>query len=320
MKYNVYIFGEVYSELDRERVSDEIRELYYAGNIDFLLVEDIGPYKALNTDMAIKNKTEGNFKYSARSYDLAMELKIPVIGIDNWEKKTYFRDVYNESGACTDCSHSYGIRENRMLDCITKYSNLGNCAVIIEDFHLRGTPNILMGDVSVIIKRYLNNPKVSIFHSPGSVLKSNDIVRVEGNKFNKYVYNKLISLGTDFLESQDQYKNDDYFFRRGYDIKDYSLDDFLHPNKLTYCYIVDNTIVSLAIVTRMTKSLLDISTVYTDPTYRNQGFAKELFIKIFDDFPQEKFVFELSLYSTNVNAFKLYEKLGFKLRYVTMGV
>lgn len=320
MKNNVYIFGEVHDEVDRTRVANAIRQLHREGKINYILADDIGMHSAQSPVVAVKHKNDNNFRTSSRTYDLCIELRIPVIGIDSWEKKLYLRDVINEKGECINQISSTTIRENKMADMINKYSLLGNCAVVVEESRIRGLPSKKLGETSIIVKKFLCDPNVKFFPTPASTLNENHIVKVDGSIFNNFIFKRLIQLGNDFLAEQKQYKDEEFYSRTSAPHCQYSMDDFLHSRICTYCKVIDNTIVSMAVLKKQTETLFHISSVYTHPNYRDNGYISDIFKQVFADYPKKNYVFELSVLDMNINARRLYDRLGFKPLHITLGL
>lgn len=166
MKYNVYIFGELHTKAERDRIEKEIISLFREGKIKYLLSEEVCDNKAMTSATAKQLMKGNNHSISNRSYKLAIELSIPVIGIDNWNDSIFKKDKKDNNGNYLDCSYSFKFRELRMLSVIKEYGNLGNCAVIVGDSHLREEPNKVMGDTSILIKELKDTPNVHIYRSP----------------------------------------------------------------------------------------------------------------------------------------------------------
>lgn len=320
MKNNVYIFAEVQTEEDRERVADAIRALRREGKIDLILADDIGMHSAQNPVAATKHKKDENYRISPRTYDLCLELNIPAIGIDNWEKKLYLRDIINDKGEAINQISSTTIRENKMADMINKYALLGNCAVIVEESRVRGLPSKRLGGTSVIVKKFLCDPNVKFFSSPATALEEEAIVKIEGPIFNHHIFTRLITLGNIFIEEQQQYYTPDFFERRSTPVQQYKLDDFLYSRIATYGKVIDNTIVSMVVVKPITETLIQLHTVFTHPNYRYNGYISDIFKRIFLDYPKKHYTFELNVLNNNVDARRLYDRLGFQPVYLNLGL
>lgn len=166
MKHTVNIFGEMHTKSDRDRVEKEIIDLFRQGKVKYLLSEEIGDNVAMTSDAAKRLMKGNNFSISNRSYKLAIKLAIPVIGIDDWDDIVFKKDKKDKDGNYVDCSVSFAIREMNMVNVIKKYGALGDCAVIVGDSHLREEPNEVMGDPSIINKKFREDPNVKIFRSP----------------------------------------------------------------------------------------------------------------------------------------------------------
>ena len=170
MKYKVYIFGEMHTKEDRDRVEKGIISIFRKETIKYLLTEEAGPFTAMTSSTAYQHIKDKVYSISDRSYKLGIHLGIPVIGIDNWEPKTYRKDKKDKDGVYTNCKESFKIREERMVEVIKKYGDLGPCVVIVGDSHLRKKYNLVMGDVSPIQLAFADDPNVFISRSPISEL------------------------------------------------------------------------------------------------------------------------------------------------------
>lgn len=320
MKHNVYIFGEMHTTADRDRVEKEIIELHKKGKIKFLLTEENGDYRAFD-EIEKRTWIKGRrFSISDRSYRLALKLSIPVIGIDTWDSKVYAKDKKKPNGEYTNCVESFKIREEKMVATILEFGDMGGCAVIVGDSHLRGLPNPVMGDVSPIQKAFLNDPKVSIFRSPISELNENGLVKVQGESFNEHVYKRLIELGNILVDDQKQHYDLKRQVRGALIAEYYEKDDFIFPDKTIYCHVINNVIVSMAMTFLYTPTFLNLGPIVTDPAFRGKGLVTGIFKYLFETYPKTKYAYELGVYPGNASAVKLYEKLGFKTIHLTMGM
>lgn len=318
MKHNVYIFGEMHTSEERDRVEKEIIKLHAEGKIDYLLSEEVGPNKALTANACQILINEKNYSISDRSYKLGIKLSIPVIGIDNWNKETYSEDKRDTFGKLTDCARSFIIRESTMALAIMDYSSLGNCAVIVGDSHLRGLYNPVMGDSSPIIKHYLDNPKVKIYRSPISDLKENNIVLVSGMSFNAHAYEKIIKLADLLGEDERQYQDIEFLKRIGKESNKHDISSFVSPEKETFCYVLNNEIVSMMVVNKRSNNLIILGPGFTLEEHRSKGYMKSIFDTIFEAYPKDKYGIGIGVLTNNEKAIKLYERIGFKPQHMSM--
>ncbi len=149
-KYNAVVYGEMHTTAERNRVERLIREHHKQKPFRFLLSEEVGPYRyrtPAEIHRAIKDKM---YSISDRSFHLALELNLPVIGIDVWSSKIHRLDKKDEDGFYTDCRESFYHRELYMVDVIRRYKENGRVAVIVGDSHLRLEANQVMGEASPI--------------------------------------------------------------------------------------------------------------------------------------------------------------------------
>lgn len=154
----VDIFGEIHTPEERDRVEDLIRERNKKNPYAFLLSEEMGNYSCLTK--SDKEHFTKKFNGSSRSLELAIELDIPVIGIDLLEKEVYAKDTKN------DLSNSFLLRETNMVGVILYFMERGNCAVIVGDTHLRTVKTKMLGDISKIVKELGKKSNINIFRSP----------------------------------------------------------------------------------------------------------------------------------------------------------
>lgn len=159
-QFIVDIFGEIHTPEERTRVEDLIRSNNKITPYAFLLSEELGPNIILTKvgkEQCIKNE---NYNGSPRSLELAIELDIPIVGIDLWDESVYAKDTDK------DKTHSFSVREQNMVSVITKYMAKGNCAVIVGDTHLRTVKTKMLGDPSKIVTKFKDSKQVNIYRSP----------------------------------------------------------------------------------------------------------------------------------------------------------
>lgn len=156
--YIVDIFGEIHTPEERDRVEDLIRERHKKNPYAFLLSEEMGSYSCLTK--ADKEHFTKKFNGSSRSLELAVELDIPVIGIDLLDKEVYSKDTKN------DVSNSFLLRETNMVGIILLYMTRGNCAMIVGDTHLRTIKTKMLGGPSKIVTELGKKSNINIFRSP----------------------------------------------------------------------------------------------------------------------------------------------------------
>lgn len=321
MKNRVIIFGEMHTKEDRDRVENEIIQLHKKLKFKFLLTEEAGSLVA-NTneekDAAIKDR---HYSISPRSFELGKRLNIPVVGIDNWNENIYAQDVKTSNGEYVDCRRSFFERELRMTATIKCYGNIGNCAVIVGDSHLRGIPNKVMGDISVIQKKYLGESNISIIRSPIAELDENGIVvlRPFQKDYRPEIFEQISVMANALSADEDQYGDKRYnkFFppsKINFNPA-YFCDD---PKCKVYCSVVENRIVSFAHVIDMDDRSFKISMLFTDPSHRRQGHARKLFDYIFSLYPKDKFIGFIGTRIQNKNAIAFYESYGFKPYHISL--
>ena len=155
----VDIYGEIHTPEERTRIENLIRSNHKTIPYDYLLSEEMGPnviFSNVGKEQAIRNE---NFNGSSRSLELAIELDIPIIGIDLWDKEVYKNDTD------TNKVTSFKLREENMVKVIKEYKAKGNCAVIIGDTHLRRSKTKMLGDPSKIYTTFKNSKGVNIYRS-----------------------------------------------------------------------------------------------------------------------------------------------------------
>lgn len=155
MTTSIEIFGELHDDGERLAIEKKIKELHAIKPFDFILSEETGDAVALTN--ADKQRLINNeyFSIGPRSYQLGMELNIPVIGIDKWGIPSHFSQEV-----------IFGIREKQMLSVIEKYSKLGRVVVLVGDAHLREVDSEQLGKKSVLHTKLHLKPGVQIHRSP----------------------------------------------------------------------------------------------------------------------------------------------------------
>lgn len=160
------LYGEYHSVEDRDRVEGLIREHHKLQPFDFILSEELGPHVYLTPEELTKGMENKMYGISDRTFALCLELGLPGIGIDVWNKAIHRRDRYNAAGEFTDCQYSFALRETRMVEVIGKYKKKGRCAVLVGDTHLRQTGNEVVGGPSYLWEVYRTDRKVVFVRSP----------------------------------------------------------------------------------------------------------------------------------------------------------
>lgn len=320
MKNKVWIFGEMHTKEDRDRIEEEIIELHRKVKFKYLLSEEVGSLIA-KTDKEKEAGIKGrHYSISPRSYELGIRLGIPVIGIDSWADGVHDKDV-TVNGEYVDCSRSFELRETRMAKVISQYGDMGNCAVIVGDTHLRGIPTKVMGDISIIVKEHLCDPNVFVVRSPVSEVNENGIVVIFPQKkdYKLKILERISDLSNALSNDENQYSDKRY-------------DKFFPPEKLAfnpayfsdkengtvYCSVVNNQIIAFVYVIDIDDKSFKISMAFTDPAYRRQGHARKLFNYIFEQYPKDKYIGFIGARLKNKNAIAFYERCGFAQYHVSM--
>lgn len=166
MLFKTDIYGEIHSNEDRLRVEELILTAHKKYPYQYLLTEEIGKEIALNDKDKIIGINNKLYSISPRSYELAIKLKIPVIGIDTWDDEVYSKDKKDKNGMAIDFSTSFFLRESRMVSVISEYSKVGSCAVIVGDSHLRTIKTKELGGISLLQEAFGNTKGFNIFRSP----------------------------------------------------------------------------------------------------------------------------------------------------------
>lgn len=155
MTISIEIFGELHDITERLAIENKIKELHAINPFDFILSEEAGQAVALTNHYKKKLINEEHFSIGPRSYQLGIELNIPVIGIDKWGVPPHFSQEV-----------IFGIREKQMLSVIEKYSKLGRVVVLVGDAHLREVDSKQLGKKSVLHTKLFGKPGVRIHRSP----------------------------------------------------------------------------------------------------------------------------------------------------------
>lgn len=166
MLFKTDIYGEIHTKEDRDRIEDLIRKNHKVNPYQYLLTEELGSVSALTDSdkrIGIRNHL---YSISPRSYELGIELKIPVIGIDLWDDDVYKDDVKDSNGMAIDFKRSFLMRETYMVNTIRTFSRQGNCAVIVGDSHLRLTKTKELGDISLLQKAFRSEAQYIFHRSP----------------------------------------------------------------------------------------------------------------------------------------------------------
>jgi hypothetical protein len=159
------IFGEIHTLEERNRIEKQI----LASKIpyQYLLAEEIGTAKFLTKREQEIGRSEDKFQTGSLIYDLAIKLKVPLIGIDlDDDDEIYKHDIVSRTQGLISAVHSFKLRETQMVKVISEYAKKGNCAVIMGDTHLRTIVTKELGDISLIQKEFGNSPGFNIIRSP----------------------------------------------------------------------------------------------------------------------------------------------------------
>ena len=150
------IFGEYHTQAERNRINSHIRKINDAVGVDFILSEEVG--EQVLTSAAAKQKAIDDQMYSIGpdSILLSMELKVPLVGIDDWTDIVEGRSTKD----------SFEIRERRMAKVIGDHLGKGVVVVIIGDTHIRRSSTPELGSPSQVWTKYKGNKKVTFVRSP----------------------------------------------------------------------------------------------------------------------------------------------------------
>jgi hypothetical protein len=163
---NHILYGEMHTRDDRDRIERLIRQAHREAPFKYLLTEEAGPYRYLSK-LALQQAIKGQmYSISDRSFKLGIELGIPVIGIDNWDDKTYERDRKWPDGRYLDCRYSFNIREHQMVRTLNEYAPKGRVALIVGDSHLRSQRNLVMGTASPLYTQFVDKSGFEIIRAP----------------------------------------------------------------------------------------------------------------------------------------------------------
>lgn len=317
MQYPVTIFSETTDPQDRERVKQAIIRLHQQSPLAYILAIDIGSHQVQPNQTTDWQTNPSRYHHSPRTYELGQQLNIPVIGIDTWEKRVYLRDRMRD-GRVVDQVASLSLRETRMVENILKYGALGACAVIVNDINLRGLPSSTYGDTSLLIKKLLCQDNVTFCPTPLS--DRMNIIRVNGTSFNQCIYQQINQLEEANLdEAEEDYQSSAglshlHQWQRG-TVKGQS--HYASRDDI-WLYVVDGHIVSLLNVGLTTNKMLKITSVYTTPAHRENGYMSALFRSIMRYYCKDSHRLTLDVLVKNDAAIRLYSKLGFKPVYCTM--
>lgn len=162
---NHILYGEMHTRAERDRIERAIRKEHALDPFKYLLTEEAGPYRYYQP-IAIRQAIKGTmFSISDRSFNLGLELGIPVIGIDDWNDATYAQDKKGPRGVYLDCRNSFRIRERKMVSVTNEFLPKGRVALIVGDSHLRQQRNLVMGETSPLYTTFANRADVTIIRS-----------------------------------------------------------------------------------------------------------------------------------------------------------
>lgn len=160
------IFGETHTLAQRKRIESIIKKFHKINPYDYLLMEGAGDQVLLTKQSKEHALKEEKWSIGPRDIEFGLELDLPIIGIDVWDKKAFSVDKYTEEGYALDLTYSFGIRERRMCSVISEYLRKGRIAMIVGDTHLRTVKTKELGPASPIWERYKNDKDVVIHRSP----------------------------------------------------------------------------------------------------------------------------------------------------------
>lgn len=155
MNISIDIFGENHTVKERTVIERKIKHLHSIKPFDFILSEEAGDAIAISKEDKQKLIDSKYFSIGPKSYQLGIELEIPVIGIDLWG---IHPSIPQET--------KFTMREKHMLNVIEKYSKLGRIAVLIGDAHLRSVDSEQLGKKSILHVKLYNKLGVRIHRSP----------------------------------------------------------------------------------------------------------------------------------------------------------
>lgn len=166
MANQLIIYGEDHTTEYRETINEKIRKQHKLNPFEFLLLEELGPHVYLTEkqkEQAIKNHV---YSIGPMGLQLALDLDIPVVGIDLWDDAVYLQDKYDSEGMALDFTRSFRLRENKMVITIEEWWKKGNCAVIVGDSHLRTVKTKELGPVSPLQFYFGKTPNAEIIRCP----------------------------------------------------------------------------------------------------------------------------------------------------------
>lgn len=161
--FKVDIFGERHSDEERARIVTELLSRHRVEKYDFILSEECGNVIADTKEKKLYAIDKQIFSIGPQSYNLGLQLGLPVIGIDDWSAGVDWDTI--------PIKEAFKIREKRMLEVITEYMKKGKCVVLIGDAHLRTVKTKELGDASVVTKILKNFKNIEIIRSPVGEIK-----------------------------------------------------------------------------------------------------------------------------------------------------
>lgn len=317
MQYPVTIFSETEAPEDRERVKQSIVRLHNQRALDFILSIDIGSHQVQPNQTTDWQTNPARYRHSPRTYELGKQLSVPVIGIDTWEKRVYLRDRIRD-GKVVHQANSLTLRETRMAENILKYGSLGHCAVIVDDINLRGLPSEAYGETSLLIKKFLCQENVAFVPTPLS--DRMNIIKIHGSSFNQRIYRQINQLQQDMFDEIEGDFQSPEGLRHIYTVQREVVKNSLHslPYDDTWLCLADGHIVSLVSVCVGPNQMLMLTSAYTCPSYRENGYMSTLFRRILQHYCKDKYRLSLNVLIQNDAAVRLYRKFGFRPVYCTM--
>lgn len=171
MRYQVDIYGETHTLEDRQRIEALIMAEHAKNKYTFLLLEELGAHRYVTAKAKEKAIEDKMYSIGPLGLELALLLNIPAIGIDTWDKSVYREDKRGADGSFADARRSFLIREQRMVDVLTRYRMLGRCAVIVGDTHLRTITTKTLGPPSYLYKKFKSDRYVKFLRAPKGEIK-----------------------------------------------------------------------------------------------------------------------------------------------------
>lgn len=168
-EFKLTFIGEMHTLEEEARVDKLIKEGRYLKSKErFLLLEGLDDLEFPFPVDIYKYPGLRLYAGNKKRLRLAQYLRASAIGIDypSTELSIYRNDVWKD-GVAVDLTHSFKLREARMLETVKHYHALGDCVVVVGDTHLRtvASPKDL-GPVSPLYEEFKNNRHAEFIRSP----------------------------------------------------------------------------------------------------------------------------------------------------------